>query len=268
MRSAAEVGFRSDPSPIVLVMMSHADRVAEIEFTPLPGSIELVLNEFLQEQHDRLREPTFRKYLTIVELLESCLNGYGHESLSEIELRRFEKAFDDGDELAYCHLFGAEKIPAQVPAFLYWFMLRKVICGDDLLRAASTVTKRLLKWLEARGDIDGVVAEGAYAVAKAAGHDLPASNRLTFLLGDLADLDPFSAPEPPTGEVIEDLLTIERVEPGLLWFADGVGALGVPAEASALAKPGWALWAAVERTGDRLRLLDHGIVYPEPGFAL
>jgi hypothetical protein len=105
-------------------------------------------------------------------------------------------------------------------------------------------------------------------VAKAAGHELPASNRLTLLLGDLTEFDPFSVPEPPTGEVIEDLLTIERVEPGLLWFARGVGALAVPPEASALAKPGWALWAAVERTGDRLRLLEHGIVYPAAGFAL
>ena len=116
----------------------------EIKFTPLPGSIEPVLNDFVQEQYERLREPTFRKYLAIVELLESSLNGYAYESLSEIERRRFEKAFEDGDERAFCHLFGPEKIPPHIPGFLYWFMLRKVFASKELLRAASTVTKRLL----------------------------------------------------------------------------------------------------------------------------
>jgi hypothetical protein len=250
--------------------MNHEVEVAATEFPPLPGSIELAFNDFLQEQHGRLREPTFRKYLTIVELLESCLNGYGHESLSEIELRRFEKAFEDGDEQAFCHLFGAKKIPSHLPAFLYWFMLRKVICRDDLLRAASTVTKRLLKWLEERGEVDGAAAGKGQAVAKAAGRDLPASTRLTALLGDIAVFDPlsFSIPEPPSGEVIEDLLMIERVEPGALWFAGGIGPLAVPSEASELAKPGWALWAAIERCDDSVRLLEHGVVYPEPAFAL
>jgi hypothetical protein len=244
--------------------------VPRIQHEPLPGSIELALNDFLQEQRDRLGETTFGKYLAIVELLESCLNGYGYESLSEIERRRFEKAFEDGDEAAFCHLFSPEKIPPQVPEFLYWFMLRKVMCGDELLRAASTVTKRLLKWLEERGDIEREATQRAHAVAKAAAHDLPASTRLTRLLGDIAAFDPldFSPPEPPTGEVIEDLLTIEHVEPGALWFEGGIGPLEVPAEASELARPGWGLWAAVEKRPRGCRLLEHGIVYPERGFAL
>lgn len=251
-------------------MGSHEQPLPRIQHEPLPGSIELAFNDFLQEQHERLGETTFRNYLAIVELFESCLNGYGYESLSEIERRRFEKAFEDGDEAAFCHLFGPEKIPPQVPGFLYWFMLRKVMCGDELLRAASTVTKRLLKWLEERGDIERELAQRAHAVAKAAARDLPASARLTRLLGDVAAFDPldFSPPEPLTGDVIEDLLTIERVEPGALWFEGGIGPLEVPAEASELAKPGWSLWAAVEKCRAGCRLLEHGIVYPERGFTL
>lgn len=245
-------------------MSADAERVVEIKFTPLPGSIESVLNDFVQEQHDRLRQPTFHKYLAIVELLESSLNGYAYEWLSEIEGRRFEKAFEDGDERAFCHLFGPEKIPPHMPSFLYWFMLRKVFASEQLLRAASTVSKRLLKWLAARGEIGKEAVGPAYAVAKAAAHDLPASDQLTRLLGDFSNPNPFAISEAAGGEVIQDLLTIERVESGALWFEGGIGPVDIPPEASELAKRGWKLFAELERSGDQWRLRDHGIVYPEP----
>ena len=71
-------------------------------------------------------------------------------------------------------------------------------------------------------------------------------------------------PESPRGgaRVVEDYLTIERTEPGALWFEGGLGPVDVPDEAAELAKPGWGLWGALAREDGRWRLLEHGIVYP------
>ena len=40
-------------------------------------------------------------------------------------------------------IFGPEKIPGNVAEFLDYFMVRKVMCGKDLMRAAGTVMKKL-----------------------------------------------------------------------------------------------------------------------------
>jgi hypothetical protein len=72
-------------------------------------TIENILDEFLAEQDARLSAATFRKYASSVELLWMHLNGYGHSELSGAELRRFERAFEEGDEDAFCHLFGPDR---------------------------------------------------------------------------------------------------------------------------------------------------------------
>ena len=41
----------------------------------------------------------------MIELLRDCMNGYGHTSLSEFDRRRFEMAYDAGDQDAFCHLW-------------------------------------------------------------------------------------------------------------------------------------------------------------------
>lgn len=114
-------------------------------------TIENVLDEFLAEQDARLSPATFRKYASSVELLWIHLNGYGHEGLSDAELRRFERAFEEGDEEDFCRLFGPEKIVEQIPHFLYWFMLRKVFARESDLLAAATTSRKLVRWLVERG---------------------------------------------------------------------------------------------------------------------
>jgi hypothetical protein len=48
------------------------------------------------------------------------LNSYGYEDLSDDEVERFERAFnEEGDEEAFRHLFGPEKIVGQIQHFLY-----------------------------------------------------------------------------------------------------------------------------------------------------
>ena len=49
----------------------------------------------------------------------------------------------------------------------------------------------------------------------------------------------FDPEDVPDEHWVEDVLTIERVEPGALWFEDGIGPVRVSKEASELAQLGW-----------------------------
>jgi hypothetical protein len=231
--------------------------------TTSAATIETVLDEFLDEQEARLSPATFRKYGSSVELLWMHLNGYGHEALSEAELERFQRALnEDGDEEAFCHIFGPEKIVEQIPQFLYWFMLRKVMARESDLRAAATTSRKLARWLVDRRYVSSASAELALEASDSARNDLPAADRLSSLLYEHAG--GFLGPEPPQdgARIVEDYLTIERTEPGVLWFEGGLGPVQVPDEAAELAKPGWGLWGALACEKGRWRLLEHGIVYP------
>ena len=46
--------------------------------------------------------------------------------------------------------------------FLGYFMVRKVVAGQELLRAAGTVTKKLARWLHDQGFIDETDFEEAF----------------------------------------------------------------------------------------------------------
>jgi hypothetical protein len=171
-----------------------------------------------------------------------CVNastGTGHSSLSADERRRWEKTFEGGEEDAFCRLFGPEKIPAHIDEFLDWFMVRKVMAGQDLLKASGTVTGKLVRWLAGHGYIDQDVAEDAAEHAREASRDLPMADRLATLLHEVAD----GAPEADVdalaeGDWVEDQLAISDVEPGRIWFEGGVGPIAVPRKASDLARPG------------------------------
>ena len=66
------------------------------------------------------------------------------------ELKRAHQA---GDEQAFCRMFGVEKIAECVGEFLGYFMPRKVVAGEELLRASGTVVGKLVGWLAEQGAI-------------------------------------------------------------------------------------------------------------------
>ena len=61
---------------------------------------------------------------------------------------------------------------------------------------------------------------------------------------------------------VEDLLPIERVEPGALWFKGDIGPLKVPKEASVLAQAGWSVNVMLAQKRGVWHLLEVGNVYP------
>ena len=122
---------------------------------PANPAINQVFDEFLADQRGRLKPRTLSKYEDVLDLMRHHLNGHAYESLSKAESVLFDRHYNaEGDEhQEFCSLFGPDKIVENLGSFLGYFMIRKVMAGQDLKRAAGTVTKTLSKWLAVKGYI-------------------------------------------------------------------------------------------------------------------
>jgi hypothetical protein len=76
-----------------------------------------------------------------------------YQYLSEAEHEAFQAGYETGDEQAFCHLFGAEKIVESVVEFLGYFMIRKVAASSELLRASGAVVGKLVAWFAEHGEL-------------------------------------------------------------------------------------------------------------------
>jgi hypothetical protein len=224
-------------------------------------TIEEIFAEFLAEQEQRLAPRTFRNYSEVIELLGHCLNNYGHQSLNDAERRRWERRYDE-DEAAFTHLFGPDKIAENLGEFLGYYMIRKVMAGEELRRAAGTVTKKLAKWLGQHRYLETDAVEIAVDRGGDAARDLPKAEKLSNLLYEHARRTTIDADALGEHDYVEDYLTIERVEPGLLWFESGIGPVAVPKTASALAEPGWSVNIVLGRRRKTWHIIEVGNVYP------
>jgi len=234
---------------------------AEASVRPTLPSIDEVLEEFLAEERARLAARTYRNYESVVDLLRSCLNNYGHQELGPAERMRFEVAFET-DENAFVHLFGPTELIASLPEFLGYFMIRKVMAGEELLRAAGTVTKKLARWMADRGYLDAALAAAAADRAADATRDLPRAGRLSSILNEYAHETVVDLNSLDDDDYLEDYLSIERVDRGALWFEGGIGPVDVPVAASNLAQPGWSASVTIARLRGVWRLVGIGNVYP------
>lgn len=227
-------------------------------------TIDDALVTFLDAQRSRLAPRTFGRYEEVCELLRHCLNGYGHTGLSGLELKRWERAYEAGDEEAFCHLMGPEQLVDNLGEFLGYFMIRKVAAGQELLRAAGTVTKSLARWLHEQGWVDDEALAIAVDRGGDAARDLPKADKLASLLYELTQRSP-RVDDPDAvadDDWVEDRLQIERVEPGALWFEGGVGPLKLPKQVTDIAQEGWSVTVVLARVQGVWHLLEVGNVYP------
>lgn len=230
---------------------------------PATVTIDDALEAFLAEERKRLSPKTLRNYEDVVHLLRDSLNSYAYDSLGKSEQKRWRTAFDAGDEEAYCHLFGPEKIVDHLGEFLGWFMVRKVMAGQELLRASGTVTKKLASWLHEQGYISADERADAVERGDDAARELPRADRLGELLHDeMAKTPPFDPDDIPDEHWVEDYLAIERVESGALWFEGGIGPVHVSKKASDLAEVGWGVNIVLAQLRGEWRIVELGFVYP------
>jgi hypothetical protein len=232
---------------------------------PTTATIDDVLDAFLSDQRGRLSARTMRSYEDVIDLLRDSLNGYGPNSLDGQDLQRWKQAMDAGDDEAFCRLLGPEYIIDHIGEFLGYFMVRKVIAGQSLLRASGTVTKALATWLHEHGYTGEAARDHALDRGTEAARDLPRAERLANLLYEqsLAASGIDRRRLGPGDTAGGDLpLQIERVEPGRLFFTGGVGPLPVSQEASELARPGWEVTITLARLHGTWQVTEVGNVYP------
>jgi hypothetical protein len=239
---------------------------------PAEPGIDRVLDEFLEEQRERIRPGTQKKYEAVLDLLRSHLNGYAHEGLSNAESALFERHYhaEGVEHRDFCQLFGPEKIIENLGTFLGYFMIRKVIAGEDLMRAAGTVTKRLSKWLGAKGYVsDQAAREGADRGADAA-RNLPIAERAAQILRDHVAGVGIAPTDLAGKDFLEfDHFTIGRVGPGEIWLEhrDGrkmrsYGPISVPDLATKWLRAGWEISCSLGRVRSAWRIVEMANVYP------
>lgn len=225
-----------------------------------------LLGRFLAERRERLSSKELRNYEAIIDFFTRSLNGYAYESLSPLDRKRWERAFNAGDEDAYCKLFGAGRIPGEVGGLVGYFMIRKVAASSTVVASTGRVISDLLDWLVEQGLVKPEDVADAKERAEATSSDLPRAEKLAGLLYELAERSTVNVHEIADEDYIEDHLTISRVEPDALWFEGHKGEIGplqVGQAISRLARPGWSVSIVMGRVDGRWHVVEVGSVYPD-----
>ena len=233
-------------------------------------NIEQLLEQFLEDQASSLKPRTLARYRDVVQLLQHYLDGHAYQSLDKGESSLLDRHFEatGSNQRSFCRLFGADKITENLGGFLGYFMIRKVVAGEQLKRAAGTVSKKLAHWLEQRGLVDAASAREAAKRGGEAARDLPRAERAAMLLADhVAASDVEIAALEDDDYVDFEQFTVTKVEPGHVWLSSGwddqdYGPLPIPEEASRLIGDGWEISCALGRVRGRWRLVQVGNLYP------
>jgi len=233
-------------------------------------TIEQVLDKFLADQRKRLKPRTLKLYEDVIGLLKSCLNSYACQSLAKAESALFEKHFNaEGEQhREFCQIFGPDKILENLGEFLGYFMIRKVMAGEELMRAAGSVTGKLSKWLTESGYVSQSEANEAAQESDKASRDLPKAERAARLIYESTERLPINPNEIDEDDYIDfDHFVISRIVPGKLWLEEyhgeeTFGPILVPVEATNLLGAGWEISCSLGRIGGKWRIVEMGSVYP------
>ena len=164
-----------------------------------------------------------------------------------------------------CEIFGAEQILPNLGEFLGYFMVRKVIAGTDLMRAAGTATKALAKWLGEKSYVGAAEADEGAARGTTAARNLPQARALARRLMEFAERQ--AAGNDGEEEAEEDQFLITGVESGRIWLErmDGhqLGSLALPPALARQCKVGWSISGVVVQVRGKWKLLEVWNVYPE-----
>lgn len=233
---------------------------------PSDPTINEVLDEFLLLQRERLSESGMRRYEEVLSYFRSCMDGYGHQWLSDEEAGLFdgEHGFDE-DAGSFCNLFGPEKILENLDDFVGWFLVRKTMASKSTLQATPAVLRKLVRWLVEEGHVPMDAADGSAELLDAAG-SLAKAEEFSSRLYDVMETGPMdSLMENQDWE--NEMAVITRIEQGTIWLQNEETGyevpLGVPDDLASLAEPGWRMSALhLGRTPNGWCLLEMGNVYP------
>lgn len=229
-------------------------------------TINQVLDEFLVLQGTRLSDSSLGRYKDVLSYFRLCMDGYGHQWLSDEEGELFAREYDRDEEAgSFCNLFGPEKVLENLDEFVGWYLVRKTMASKSTLQATPTVLRKLVQWLGEEGYVTQDAADGTEELLEDAG-SLAKAEEFSSRLYDLMEADPIdSLIENQDWE--NELAVISRIDQGTIWLQnEETGyelALGVPDDVAGLAAPGWRISALnLGRTAKGWILLEMGNVYP------
>ena len=183
-------------------------------------TIQQTLNHFLDDQQKRLKEKTFEKYKSVIELYESYLDNYAYLVLDNEEHAYFEEQFNKHNRM-FCELFGPDKILDGYFEFFGYFLPKKVLAGEDFFRNCGTVLKKLAKWLEEKGYAVNEDAVEAIETSSKGGKDAADANKIGNALFDFAEKFPLDKKLSADDEdFIESFFVIHKIEDNVLYLQD------------------------------------------------
>ncbi|TFJ91663.1 hypothetical protein [Lentibacillus salicampi] len=225
-------------------------------------SIDKILEEFLQEQHNRLKDKTYRDYESVIDLFRDYLNMYAPNSLHEDDRKRWEAEFDE-DEDCYTRMFGPDYLDeSDFEEFLDYFMIRKVASSESFMKVAVRVMKKLNKWLFENKYFDQddyVDAQEYFGEA----NDLPDVEKLADLIFDYSRM----TMDTPFEDKLEGYFTVVDIKPGQLWVKDAfdggktIGPVQVSKQISDLCNEGWDINFAIGLYQEKWYIVESGNVY-------
>jgi hypothetical protein len=197
-----------------------------------------------------------------IDMFRGFAEDFGPGYLTGDPEQAYERAMIGGDARPYASTSGAEVIPVLLPEFLNEYLVSTFEGEPEDAHAIAETMARLTAWLADEGAVDRRTAKAAAGVCRRAADQLPRAMVLGTLLDRQADrVDPNLEFDP--ADVVDGLLRIDRVQPGMLWFADGVGPVPIGEAASRVAQAGWWVDITVAVKGGFWHILEVGSVYPE-----
>jgi len=237
-------------------------------------TIQQTLNHFLNDQQKRLKNKTFEKYKSVIELYESYLDNYAYLVLDNEEHEYYEEQFKKHNKM-FCELFEPDKILDGYFEFFGYFLPKKVLAGEDFFRNCGTVLKKLAKWLEEKGYAVNEDAVEAIETSSKGGKDAADANKIGSALFDFAEKFPLDKKlNAGDDDIIESFFVIQKVEDNVLYLQDDedpdeeIYTIQIPERLAGMLKKatGWRVWMELVRTKskgkEKWNIAVVGSVYP------
>ncbi len=197
-----------------------------------------------------------------IELFRGFVEDFGPGYLQGEAEAGYERAMIGGIARPFASTSGVELIPRMLPEFLNDHLAATFEGEPEAAHDIAETMGRLIAWLADEGVLDARTARSGAATARRAADQLPRAMVLGTLLDRQAEkVDPGLGFEP--ADVVDDTLRIDRIQPGMLWFAEGVGPVPISEAASRVAQVGWWVDIVVAPKGGFWHVLEVGSVYPE-----
>jgi len=136
------------------------------------------IGAFLEEISAKYSAKTVRKYGDILGLFQDYLVSYGEISYKEDKHGELILTADTS-EFGFGH----------VSNFLEWFLIKKVMGPQWMMKAAPTIMQKYFKWLDEKGLLAAGMMGEVLNTTKQAAKDLPRVDQAAELLFNLCDLN-------------------------------------------------------------------------------